>query len=542
MKTKIFASPKNGDHARENKGFVVRYPWSERSDMICVPSRRILFVICLAVAVVWSAGFSGSSSVRAEVYMAPDAEGDGTVSRHAVVKAGFESINLPTAKNMGTIGTTYLVEIGHGFYFGPAIYGAVTGEQGGFFTLGGELAWHYPLFSKIELQTGIYVGGGGGGGGASSLWGGGLMLRPHADLVWDFGIFKAGVTASHVSFPDGGDVHSNQIGLTVAFDTDFRYFKPDNIGRRVMVRSRQGLGGDRLMAVLGSYFPKSGVQSSDDTMGFVGVRYERFATPWLYFGVEGAGAFSGDADGYAEYLGTLGVETPVFGDRVAIGARAAAGMSGGGGVSVGGGFIGKLGVYATYNINPDIHLSLEGGYAAAPDGDFEAAYCSANLGFDLDHPFASGTGGTVEGYEFSFGTLHYFSAETKNGETHDVDLITLKANRYLNEYLYLTGQAHSAYLGNSGAFSVGMIGIGLRSAKFAERLTAGAEMLAGAAGGASLDTEGGLVLQPMAYLGLKLTPTLGVKLGAGQIISVKGDLNSTVADLALSFEYGAAGR
>jgi len=517
------------------------------SHVIFKPSRKILFFIFVAVFVIGSAGIPGFSSVQAETYMAPDAEGDGAVVRHAVVKVGFEQINMPAGKDMGTIGTTYLVEIGHGFHVGPAIYGAVTGEQGGFFALGGELAWHYPLFSKMELQTGIYVGGGGGGGGASSLWGGGLMLRPHADLVWDFGIFKAGVTASHVSFPDNGDVHSNQIGLTIAFDTAFQSYPPDRVGRHVMVKSRQGLGGDRILAVLGSYFPGSGVQktggsSSDDTMGFVGVRYERFATPWLYFGVEGAGAFSGDADGYAEYLGTLGVETPLFGDSLAIGGRVAAGMAGGGGVSVSGGFIGKLGAYATYHINPHIHFSVEGGYAAAPDGDFEAPYCSANLGFDLDHPFAAGASGTVEGYEFTFGTLHYFAANMKNGETHDVDLITLKANRYLNDYIYLTGQAHSAYLGRSGAFSVGMVGVGLRSATFAKRLTAGAEMLAGAAGGASLDTEGGFVLQPMAYLGLKLTEALGVKLGAGQIISVKGDLNSTVLDLALSFEYGVAGR
>lgn len=479
--------------------------------------------------------------------MAPDAESEGTVNRNAVVKAGFEQVNLPGDTDMGIIGTTYLVELGRGFYFGPAIYGAVTGEQGGFFTLGGELAWHYPLFSQLEFQTGIYVGGGGGGGGASSLWGGGWMLRPHADLVWDFGPVKAGVSASHVSFPDDGDVHSSQIGLILAFDTHFKYYKPDDIGRRVTVRNRQGLGGDRILAVLGSYFPGSSVKKnggtpSDDTMGFVGVRYERFMTPWFYFGVEGAGAFSGDSDGYAEYLGTLGVETPVLGDELTLGARAAAGMAGGGAVSVGGGFIGKLGAYATYHINRNMHLSLEGGYAMAPDGDFRAPYGSVNLGFDLDHPFSASSLSTVDGYEFSFGTLHYFSAKTKNGDTHDVDLITIKANRFLNDYFYLTGQGHSAYLGQSGAFSVGMIGAGLRSATFAERFSAGAELLAGAAGGASLDTEGGLVIQPMAYLGLKLSKALGINLGAGQILSIRGDLNSTVVDVALSFEFGAAGR
>lgn len=486
------------------------------------------------------------ASAHAEIFTAPDSPGDDAISRNFIVKMGYENINLSNDQFMGIIGTTYLIEIGHGFYIGPAVYGAITGEQGGFFTLGGELAWHHHLFSKLELQTGIYAGGGGGGGGYY-LWGGGLMLRPHADLLWDFGLFKAGITASNVSFPNDGNVHSNQIGFTIAVDTHLNYYTPDYVGRRLATQGRQGFGGDRIMAIAGAYFPGTGVLKndgtpSDSTMGYVGTRYERFMNPWFYLGLEGSGAFSGGSAGYAEYLITLGVETSVLNNIVTIGSRAAAGMGGGGGVSVGGGFLGKLGAYATYNISRNVHFSLEGGYADAPDGDFKAPYCSANLVFDLDHPFDVNAQSIVDGYEFIFGSSHYFAAKVKNGEEHDLDLVTLKANRYVNDYVYLTGQAHSAYYGRSGAFSVGMIGAGLRSPILADRFSAGVEMLAGAAGGGSLDTEGGLVFQPMAYLGMKLGKTIGLKLGAGQIISAKGSLNSTVLDLALSFEYGAGRR
>jgi hypothetical protein len=217
-------------------------------------------------------------------------------------------------------------------------------------------------------------------------------------------------------------------------------------------------------------------------------------------------------------------------------------MGGGGGVSVGGGLLGKLGAYATLNVSRNIHFSLEGGYALAPDGDFRAPYGSANLAFDLDHPFDTTSPGVVDGYEFVFGSAHYFDAAAKNGDKREVDLVTIKINRYLNDSIYLTGQGHSAYNGESGAFSVGMIGVGFRSPKLADRLSVGAEMLVGEAGGGSLDTEGGLAIQPMAYLGLKLTKAIGIKLGAGRIISIKGELNATVLDLAVCFEYGAAGR
>ncbi len=500
-------------------------------------TKKALLMSYLTLAVILTFTFIAFTSAHSELFTTPNSQiSDGSVSKSSVIKISYENINLSNDQFMGIVGTTYLIEVGHGIYVGPAVYGAITGKQGGFFTGGGELAWHYPLFSKLELQTGIYAGGGGGGGGTPQ-WGGGLMLRPHVDFLWDFGKFKAGITASNVSFPNDGNVHSNQIGFTIAIDSNFSYYTPDYVGNRLMTQDRQGFGGDRIMATVGSYFPRTG-----DRMGYIGARYERFMTPWLYLGLEGAGAFSGDEGGYAEYLGTLGVETSILNNWLMIGSRFAFGMGGGGGVSVGGGLLGKLGAYATYNVSRSMHFSLEGGYAIAPDGDFRAPYCSANLAFDLDHPFDIYAQGIVDGYEFVFGSSHYFDAATKNGSKHDIDLVTIKANRYLNDYIYLTGQGHSAYNGESGSFSAGMIGAGYRSPEFAGRLSAGAEMLVGAAGGSSLDTEGGMVVQPMAYLGAKLTKAIGIKLSAGRIISIKGSLNSTVLDLAVCFDYGANSR
>ena len=508
-------------------------------------------IIFLALAVLWTSAFIVCTSAYADSPAAPDSKidsqaGDTKVSRQSVVKIGYENVNLPNDQFMGIIGTSYLIEVGHGFYFGPAVYGAVSGEQGGFFSAGGELAWHYPLISKLELDAGFYAGGGGGGGGRP-LWGGGLMLRPHADLLWNFGKFKAGITASNVSFPNGGNVSSNQIGFMIAVDSNFSYHTPDYVGNSLMTNGRQGFGVDRTMATVGSYFPGTGVPKnggapSKSHMSYIGARFEQFMTPYLYWGLEGAGAFSGGADGYAEFLGTLGAETSILNNWLTIGSRLALGMGGGGGVSVGGGLLGKLGAYATLNVSRSIHFSLEGGYAIAPDGDFKAPYCSANLAFDLDHPFDTASPGVVNGYEFDFGSAHYFDAATKSGDKREIDLVAIKINRYLNDYIYLTGQGYSAYNGQSGSFSVGMVGVGVRSPKLSERLTIGAEMLVGEAGGGSLDTEGGLAVQPMAFLGLKLTKTIGIKVSAGRIISIKGDLNSTVLDLALCFDYGAVSR
>ena len=471
---------------------------------------------------------------------------DAFVSQSAQIKLGVENIKLPTGPSMGMVGVTYLVEAAPGIYLGPAAYGAISGNQGGFFTVGGEVAWQQALTSKLSFQTGIYAGGGGGGGG-SALWGGGLMLRPHADLLWDFGGgVMAGVTASYVGFPQGGNVHSSQLGVTLAFDTAFNTTRPDYIQHHLSVEGRQGFGIDRAVATFGAYFPEASTKKNDGSaspsqMAYAGVRLEQFLNPNLYWGIEAAGAASGGVAGYAEFLGTVGAETALF-SNTTVGGRVSLGMGGGGGVSVGGGLLTKVAGYLTYDLTEALHLSLEGGYAVAPDGDFKASFASGNLVLDLDHPYRVGGTPRITENEFTFGSSHYFNAKMKSGDARSLDLVTIRLNRYLNDAVYLTGQAHSAYNGGAGSYSVGLVGLGYRSFPVLPHLIVGAEFLVGAAGGGGVDSAGGAVLQPMAFVEYKWTQSLGLKVSAGEMKSWNGGLNTAVLDIAVDFDYGSISR
>src|SRR6185312_9047567 len=124
--------------------------------------------------------------------------------RAAELRLGLENWTLPGDETMGTVGVSYLLEVSPGIYMGPSVYGAASGKRGGFFSGGGEAALRVPLFSRLDLEAGLYVGGGGGG---TAPVGSGLMLRPHVDLTWNFGAVRAGVSASSVYFPDG-DIRS----------------------------------------------------------------------------------------------------------------------------------------------------------------------------------------------------------------------------------------------------------------------------------------------------------------------------------------------
>ncbi|HJV94789.1 MAG TPA: hypothetical protein VJ608_02080, partial [Albitalea sp.] len=327
-----------------------------------------------------SLGLAGSSLAWAQ------AQSDPLTLLPAQVRLGIEKLRLPGDERMGLIGTSYLVDVGHGVSLGPAVYGAISGRRGGMFTVGAEAAWHRPLVGPLALDLGFYAGGGGGG---AAPVGGGLMLRPHVDLTWDFGPYRAGLSASQVRFANG-QINSRQLGLVWSAATDFRYVSPERIGERSSISGRSGVGFDRVQAVLGVYRPRPGVRGNSGalmptTIGFVGTRLEHAIDDNAYWGLEAAGAASGGVAGYAEYLATFGTETTPLRD-VTIGARMALGMGGGGDVSVGGGLLVKGGVYVTARLTRELGLSLEGGVTAAPQGDFRALHAAASLNWILDDP------------------------------------------------------------------------------------------------------------------------------------------------------------
>lgn len=464
-------------------------------------------------------------------------------ARPSYFRFGIESIDLPGNEAMGMVGGNYLMQVSPDIYFGPAAYGALTGKRGGFFTAGGELAWRKPLISHLSVETGFYVGGGGGG---TALVGGGLMLRPHIDLIWKFNQISAGLSASQVRFPNG-HIKSNQVGMTFSVDDEFVYTLPSAIGSLVSTTRRGGVGFDRIAVTMGTYQPHKNVTDLAGnryagSIGYAGFRMDQRISPTMFWGLESGAAVKGGADGYAEILGVLGLEYPVINDSIAIGSRLALGMGGGGKLSVGGGALAKAGVFTKVQLSKDAYLALEGGVVHAPNGKFTANYGALQLGVDLDYaPFQSNQR-VIRGMEWSASAQHYLTANRYNGSKPSLDTMALKIDKDISQNSYFSGQAHWAYTGNAGGYAVGLVGLGLRSPKAASGFSVAAEALAGAAGGGGVSTQGGAVAQVMTYAVFDLTPAMQIKAGLGQIKSLKGTLNSSIVDLSLSFPFGIAGR
>ncbi|MCX7206907.1 MAG: hypothetical protein NT086_13175 [Proteobacteria bacterium] len=465
---------------------------------------------------------------------------DTLTHKPAAFKLGFETITLPNDESMGMVGGSYLIETLPGLYLGPAAYGAITGERGGFFTGGGEITYRLPVTQQISVDTGFYLGG--GGGGAAGV-GGGLMLRPHIDLLWDFGGIRAGISASEVRFPSG-NFSSRQLGLMISVDDTFSYSDANRIGQYLSATRRGGVGFDRIAVIAAQSKPQgnsvkttTGAPTPDSTSYAGFLMTQSLNNGWLW-GVEAAGAVKGSSDGYAEVLGTFGWEY-AFNSSLRAGTRVALGMGGGGAVDTGGGALGKASVFGTYQITRDLDLTLETGLSKAFDGSFQARFASLQLGMALDHPHASSDIlNRIEGWQWDASAQHYTSAARRDGSKRSMQNIGFKLNRKIDDGFYLSGQAHSALGGGAGGYSVGLIGAGWESQEIIGKLRLSAEMLVGAAGGGGVDSDGGAIMQPMAYASYPISNNWQVKAGAGVVKSFKGELNSPVLDLSIGYRFG----
>ncbi len=462
-----------------------------------------------------------------------------TPSAHA--RISFARVRFPGGgPRVGLVGASYLVDLAdaRGLSIGPAVYGAVSGGHGGFFTLGGELAWRQRLVGPVGVEVGLYAGGGGGGGAPP---GGGLMLRPHVDLVWDLGAVALGASVSHVRYA-AGRIDSTQFGLVLNANSDFRFVPAERLGEPARTGGRAGLGFDRVQLVGSVYRTPRGKTVQDGTplprhIGMAGARAEQGWGRHAFWGIEAARAARDGIGGYTEVLGSLGVETELVRDRLTVGTRLGAGMAGGGGVSTGGGLLVKAGVYGIARLGNDLGLAIEAGYARAPNGNFRAAQAGAALVWALDGPGSTGMAARPARTDFSAGAER-FDARGPDTDEHAVTGVRLKIDRYLTTNAYITGQALAAAGGRAGGYSAALVGAGWNQ-PLGARLHVGAELMAGGGGGGGVDARG-VLLQPRAYAGWQLTPSLALRAGAGRVRSTGGSLGSKVFDLSLNVTYGVS--
>jgi len=471
---------------------------------------------------------------------AGDAPADAPSHLVARTRLGFEHVRLPGGEGLGLAGLSELLQVEDSWWLGPAVYGAATGHRGGLFVPGVEGAFTTTLGRRLALDAGLFVGG---GGGANAPVGGGLMLRPHVDLVFRAEHLYTGPTYSLVRFPSGR-ISSRQWGWMVNVDSDFSFRAAEPAPTAAPGRA-DALGFDDVAATLALVYPASAARSLAgaplaSTIGMVGVRARRGGEHGPWWGIEAAGAGSGGVAGYAQVLGTAGWRWSSDTGRASLDLRGALGLGGGGGIDTGGGALGKVAAGLGLRLSDSLGVEAGAGLVRAPQGSYRGREVTLALDWQLGVPsqpaeFDRGDARAAS-MEWVAGAERYDAAR-KDGRRAPLEAVTLAVDRFVGAHLYLTGQAHSAFAGGAGAYSVGLFGLGTQW-HVAGPVRIGAEALMGAAGGGGVDTEGGALVQARAYLDVDLARALALRLGAGRVKSVHGGLSAPTLDAALVFRFG----
>jgi hypothetical protein len=491
-------------------------------------------VHCFFAALLAALFTLGSSAAPVE----DRAAGDGAPVAPAF-SFGFETLRLAEGERLGLVGATLLFDIDDGVWSaGPAVYGAASGQRGGFFVGGVQVERVWNLSRGLSATAGLYAGG---GGGAAAPVGGGLMLRPSLTLQSDLGrAARLGLSWSSVRFPSG-QISSRQLGLRLSWSGTFRQMAVDRDavgGRRA---EPTGLGFDRISATVSRYVLRDG---RSRRIGLVGARAEQGSgRDGLSWGLDAAAAAQGDAAGYMEMLGSLayGVQpVPAALPSWRVGLRAAVGLGGGGGVPTGGGLIGRAAATTSLSPWPGTTFGVDLGLLRG-DSRLRASVVEARLGFDLESVAAgSGAPATTAATRLDWvaSVQHHTREPRSDGSQRALDTIGLAINHYLGEHIYISGQAHSAFAGGAGALSVGLLGAGVAAAR--PPLRVGAELLVGAAGGGGVATGGGATTQGLIWAAWKASPQSDWRVGVGQRRSLRGATGSPVIELSWSHAFRVA--
>jgi hypothetical protein len=164
----------------------------------------------------------------------------------------------------------------------------------------------------------------------------------------------------------------------------------------------------------------------------------------------------------------------------------------------------------------------------------------------LDHApvaFVDDRGGIVRAQQLGASVMHLPRVRFKDGRREAVSHLAVTMSREFNSNLYGTAQAGSAAAGHAGAYSFGLIGLGMKSAPLWSGMQVGAEWLVGAAGGGGVQVGGGAVTQAEAWAQWRVGERLRLRTGLGEFRTMRGHNQSTpVVHIGLNYAFGTLQR
>ncbi|MEY2894106.1 MAG: hypothetical protein RJA98_4014 [Pseudomonadota bacterium] len=467
-----------------------------------------------------------------------------------------ERVAVNDNRTMGLLGLSYQRRFSPQWSGGLTVYGAGTGDRGGFFAWGASGAYHRDI-GPWQAEAGLFVGGGGGSPG----WvGSGLMLRPHLEVSRDLGPVRLGLGVSRVQFPDGL-VRSTQPYVSLRWASD-AWLGPAHGGPAPAASAtlQSAAAESEYAAVAGVYLPtqapRRDASGGTGSLQYGGIAFRRTLAGGPVLGaapygvITALGAMGGGYDGYAELTGGLGLQwRSAAWPTLALRAEAAAGSAGAGAtVDTGGGLVGKVGGAVVWRPLPHLSVAAHAGRLqsrgrfAANEARLELAWRAWDVIPGAVFAAAAGapapTAFTWAPWSVSAGWAAYPHLLRDDGTTPSAGLVALKLEREFGPSWRLVGQATNAASGQAGGYAAGHLGAGwLTPLQPDSPWRFGAEATLGAAGGGSVAVNGGLFAQAQLQARYALSPGWALQADVGRLRGLRGELSSPLIGVSLVSSY-----
>ena len=475
------------------------------------------------------------------------------------IRLNYISVNQPVDKvtyelkpKMGFIGLNYNIPLNNWLYVGAGIHGAVTGDQGGLFTLGVNLGVNKQLYKNLYVDANVHFGG---GGGYRTLVNGGGIIYPNLGLQYKLKNVSFGVQYGYVNFFTGIQKSDNvsffieipsiirsapyeaaQKEFTIVDNyTDAFWIKP-------AVKSVQQVTFDFLFPYGASRKDASqNYVPVRNTLALLGFEYQRYLSKNTFIYAHTDAMYYGLVAGFMDLFIGAGQNFDIT-ENIHLFGKLGIGLAGGR-IFPENGLTFYPSIGADIKITQDFGVSGHVGYHRAVGGTFEATAVGFSLKYyglsgGTTHPFTGEKKTTIrtKGVQIGVENQTYFNVAKFGIPNSDLQLIAIRPSYDLTKNIYLMGEASFAYEGESGGYAHGIFIPGIKSNPIkGTNFSAFAELGMGVAGGGRVDSGEGVIVRPVIGINYNASNALSFHISGGKLISPFGNVNSTNVNIGLSY-------
>jgi hypothetical protein len=475
---------------------------------------------------------------------------------YILVHQPVNEVNYNLQPTMGFVGLNYNIPINDWLYTGAGFHTAITGDQGGLFTLGVNLGVNTRIYKNLYFDANVHFGG---GGGYRSLVNGGGIIYPNAGLQYKKNGYSFGVQYGYVNFFTGIQKNDNvsffieipTLLRTTSYANAQKTFtvdntSKDNFWKKPAVKSVQQITFDYFFPVGDSRSDASTTpkyKPIDNTLSIIGFEYQRYLTEDTFIYAHVDAMYSGLVAGFMDLFVGVGqnfIETKHVNFFAKMGIGAA-----GGRIFPENGLTAYPSAGFDVKLTDKFGLSAHGGYHRSIGGTFEAYTAGFSLKYyglsgGLKNPFSKekATEIKTQGIQLGVQNQTYFDVAKFGIPDGDLQLIALKIMYDINKRFYLAGEASFAYEGESGGYAHGIFGLGIKSNKILDnRFSTFLELSAGVAGGGRVDSGEGVLIRPTVGINYHASDDLSFNIAGGQMWSPYGNVNSTNINIGLAYGF-----